>query len=507
MSEHGERLQGNADVIVIGSGFGGSVAAARLVDAGMSVLLLERGPWRDTLPVREAGITNTRPLPRNGGMTSVLRSLHPPFGPKRGIRLNKSGFLDLWIGRDVKAVCTSGVGGGSHIWAAMLEWPAEGFWNGRAAGLDDAVMFAHYERTVQELMGVQPPDAARVPNHTDHAWEGEDYFTPLDPGEQPPMAILYPEQESALQPYTDESSIVRMPMDFSRDHGMFGSPDGSKSTVDTLYLLPAMRKGLAVKPMHEVRAIFRQGKAGYRVKVYDLDNRQDLMLSAPKVVLAAGTMNTNNLLLHSCRKGGLDALPGLGKGFGANGDLIGSWPVPVDGSRDAATGPPVHGRVKIKEHEDSAYVILGGGETPPVPGFLFARARAKAGRAYEVVAMSQDAADGIIVMDKKGRMKFTFSMDGSPSYAATIRAFETLGELSGRPLRFNAGSVFTAHPMGGCRISDEATAGVVDGAGQVHGYPGLYIADASVFPQPVGVPPSLSIAAWASHVASCMTTH
>ena len=58
--------------------------------------------------------------------------------------------------------------------------------------------------------------------------------------------------------------------------------------------------------------------------------------------------------------------------------------------------------------------------------------------------------------------------------------------------------------MGGCRIGDDMTAGVVNGDGQVHDHPGLYIADASVFPQPVGVPPSLSIAAWASHVGSRM---
>ena len=503
MSEHGGQLQGDADVIVIGSGFGGSVVAARLVDAGMSVLLLERGPWRDTLPVREAGITNARPLPRNGGMTSVLRSVHPPFGPKRGIRLNKSGFLDMWIGRDVKAVCTSGVGGGSHIWAAMLERPAEGFWNGRAAGLDDSVMAGHYERAMQELMGVQPPDAARVPNHTDHAWEGEDYFTPLRSGEQPPMAVLYPENEGAPEPQTDEHGIVRMPIDFHKEHGMFGSPDGSKSTVDVLYLLPAIRKELVIKAMHEVREIVRHGNGGYRLTVRDLENQQDIELSAPRIVLAAGTMNTNCLLLHSRQADSLGELPGLGKGFGVNGDLIGSWPVPEDGSRDSVLGPPVHGRIKIRGHEDSCYVILAAGDTPPVPGFLYAQARAKAGRAFDVVAMSQDAADGAIWMDR-GRMKFSFSMNGSPSYAATIRAFEALGKLSGRPLRFDARNVFTAHPLGGCRISDDPAAGVVDGAGQVHGHPGLYIADASVFPQPVGVPPSLSIAAWASHVASRM---
>ena len=88
-------------------------------------------------------------------------------------------------------------------------------------------------------------------------------------------------------------------------------------------------------------------------------------------------------------------------------------------------------------------------------------------------------------------------MSGSPSYAATIRAFEALASQSGRPVRFDGENVFTAYPMDGCRISDDMTAGVFNGDGQVHDHPGLYIADASVFPQPVGVPPSLSIAAWA----------
>ncbi len=503
VTENNREFHADADVIVIGSGFGGSVAAARLVDAGMSVLLLERGPWRETVPVREAGITDTRPLPRSGGMTSVLRSLHLPVGPKSGIRLNKTGFLDVWVGQGVKAVCTSGVGGGSHIWAATLESPPKGFWNNRADGLDDGVLASHYNRVGKELKGTQPADARRVPNHTDHAWEGVYHFTPLGVGEQPPMAVLYPETARVTGPLTDEQGVVRMPMDFQKDHGMFGSPDGSKSTVDALYLLPALQKGLVIKPLHEVREICRDRDKGYRLLVHGLQKQEDLTLSAPRVVLAAGTMNTNYLLLQSRQAGSLGELPGLGKGFGVNGDLIGSWPVPGDGSRNSVAGPPVHGRIKIAGHENSCYIILAGGDTPPVPGFLHARARAKAGRAFDVVAMSQDAADGEIRMHK-GRMKFSFSMSGSPSYAATINAFESLAAQSGRPVRFDGKNVFTAHALGGCRISDDPAAGVVDGEGRVHGHPGLYIADASVFPQPVGVPPSLSIAAWASHVAGRM---
>ncbi len=51
------------DVVVIGSGFGGSVVANRLALAGKRVLVLERGPWRDSVPVRSMGITRRSPFP------------------------------------------------------------------------------------------------------------------------------------------------------------------------------------------------------------------------------------------------------------------------------------------------------------------------------------------------------------------------------------------------------------------------------------------------------------
>lgn len=485
------------DIIVVGSGFGGSVLASRLVDAGMSVVVLERGPWRDTVAVRAGGIEKRKPLPRTGGMLSVLRSLRPPKGPKKGIRLNKYGYLEMWIGDGIKVPCTSNVGGGSHIWAALLERAPQGFWDDRAAGLGDETLSLHYDRVERELKGVKPLDASAIPNHADAAWSNEGCLAPLGDGEQPLLGILFPGPDGDLSAITDESGIEREPLDFNRDNGMFGSPGASKSTVDALFLLPALGKGLTVRDMHEVRRVAAGKGGGWTVEARDLRSGRNVTLAAPKLAVCAGTMNTNALLLSSRDTGGLTGLPALGKGLGVNGDLIGKWPVE---DRDTTIGPPSFGRVKIRGHEDSAYVILARGETPPLPGFLYSGARRKAGRSVEIVAMSQDAADGRI-WSENGRIRFAFDLGGSPSYAATMQAMDAVSEASGRPVAYPNSEVLTAHPAGGCRISDDPNEGVVDGGGRAHDHPGLYVADASVFPQPVGVPPSLSIAAWSSHVA------
>ena len=112
--------------IVIGSGFGGAVAASTLTEAGESVLLLERGPWRDTDPVRKAGIPHRRPLPAGRHLWSgLLHRFGQRWLPGKGLKLSRHGLFDIYLGRDMTVVASNGVGGGSHVYSAMNTRPEQ----------------------------------------------------------------------------------------------------------------------------------------------------------------------------------------------------------------------------------------------------------------------------------------------------------------------------------------------------------------------------------------------
>jgi cholesterol oxidase len=224
------------------------------------------------------------------------------------------------------------------------------------------------------------------------------------------------------------------------------------------------------------------------------------------VVLAAGTMNSIKILYAAQEAGGLNAIESLGRGFGTNGDCMGVWmPDPV--SRNSRLGSPIHGRLMTLDHPKGVNLIVGGMDTLPVPAwapsFVKGWMAGMAKRRFQLITMGVDRAGGSVAFSQ-GRLKLEYDLNDSPVYRAAFELFDQLSEKTGARIKYDRKSATTVHPMGGCRIGPSVSEGVVDGEGQVYGNAGLYVADASVLPAATGAPPSLTIAAWSSHVASSL---
>ncbi|MCB1748817.1 MAG: GMC family oxidoreductase [Gammaproteobacteria bacterium] len=502
-------MEGNTKtkpVVVIGSGFSGAVAADQLVRAGVPVVMLERGPWRDTVPVRSMGIAERTPFPRGRAMwTSTLRSIRHRWLGRDGLLLNRRGLLEMFVDRGLTTVCSSSVGGGSHIYSAVFRYPqVEGFWDGFCDGVSDQSMQPHYESVLRRFDAVVPAADLKIP-HT-----AAERFGPDDPVQGPQtmpptwLGFLFPEQIGQPRKIVDANGIERWEMDYDdRDgHGFLGAPSGAKTTVDFLYLAPLLGRGLDLRDLCEATRLVAEpagGGARYRVDYVDHRSGEAHALHTDHVVLAAGAMNTLRLLLVSRDiEHTLSGMPQLGRRLGGNGDLFAFWDYNEAG-RDLSTGLPFHGGFQLKD-ERFPHMLTGGGWPAahhyPLPGFVKERIK----RGAFTSSMGIDAMDGNVCI-RDGRLRIDFDPDHSPIYAEIKATFRRMSEVTGKRIYYPRNPI-TVHALGGARLDRDIDHGVVGASGEIYGQPGLFIADGAVFPQLPGGPPTLAIAAWAEHVGA-----
>ena len=492
----------DTDVIVIGSGFGGSVVAARLAEAGFRVTLLERGPWRDTVPVRSMGIEKRTPLPRGRQLFSrLLRAVGGNRMPGGSIKLNKQGLFELFFAKGVKIACSSGVGGGSHVYSAVNIRPlAENYWEGHTDDISDVSMSPHYD-AVLERMGSETPMADhRIPNTSAVRFKGSDAIEPATPPPDPRIGYLLPEDPDNPRKVVDANGIERYEVDYKAgEDGFLGSPKGSKTTLDCVYLAPAMKQGLEVRDLAEVTRIASLGSgAGYRVEYIDHHGGGECALSAGRVVVAAGTLNTLRILLRSRETGGLAGMPRLGERFGTNGDFFGYWDY-NDKSVDQSVGLPTTGGEKLKGDTDSP--VIGGGGLPAVDSYpLPKRLKARMKRAYMIAGLGEDNMTGRATFHK-GRLRIEYDPDQSPIFARLRSTFDEISRRTGHKI-YAPKTPITVHPTGGACLGRSIEHGVIDSNGEVFDNPGLYVADAAALPRAPAGPPSMTIAAWANHLAT-----
>lgn len=492
------------EAVVIGSGFGGSITASRLAEAGVKVTLLERGPWWDTVPVQSMGIENRTPLPRGLSLfTRSLRSVYHPLLPWGRTRVNRKGLFEVYFSRGMEVVCASGVGGGSHVYSGLHRRPARpDYWDGHCEDLSEEAMAPHYAAFLHQV-GSAPPGPENAPPHGAMSlYSNHPDFAPLIPKDEVRVGFLFPRDPANPQLVRTRHGVSRWEADYrSGDHGFLGAPSGAKSTMDFIYLAPALQKGLEVRALSEAVCITsRSGMARrFRVDYIDHAQRRRKTIDADHVFVGAGTMNTLKLLLESRdRYGGLVGMPHLGRRFSGNGDIRGFWDLNTPNT-DYTEGIPSKGAIRLR-NETWPQLGIGRNNMPsvnayPVPRFL--RERLK--RGMVVSGMGVDAMDGTATVERR-RFRIHFDPANSPIYGQIYDVMQEMARLSGRPV-YASRRPSTVHPMGGACVGGQAE-GVVGPDGEVHGVAGLHVVDAAAFPLPTAAPPTLSIGAWAENVAA-----
>ncbi|WP_435927013.1 GMC family oxidoreductase [Dryocola sp. BD613] len=487
------------EVLIIGSGFGGAIAARRLAAAGRDVLMLERGPWRDTVPNRSIGLKNLVPLPQGSkAFTHGLRTVGSHLFRKT-LTLNKKGFIEAYAGKGINIICSSGVGGGSHVYAGFLDRPlVANYWDNHHPEIDQKKMERYYDEIINAFNARPLTAADKAPNRIEEAnYNG--LFTSLG---DPAIGMLVPEKPGYPVKITDSNGIERWECDM-KNNSFLGSPSGAKTTLDFTFIWPAIKQGLVVQEMCEALSIQKlepQTDSAMRYEVQYQNHRSGKVESvqAEHVILAAGALNTLRLLMRSRDSaGGLSGMPRLGLKFSGNGDFFGVWK--ENSTADLSKGMPIASPFRLKDSTNDRVIVLRasiqGLDDVPMPSFIKRWLRKQS----VIIAFGGDESNGSVTT-RGGKFKISYDKNENSIYADIDDELKNIKARTGTKIYAPRNPV-TVHPMGGACLGSSATDGVVDAGGEVFDHPGLYVADAAALPASPGGAPSLTIAAWSANVA------
>jgi len=532
------------EAVVVGSGFGGSVTAFRLADAGKRVCLLERG----------------KPYPPGSFPRSPLGFSKNFWDPSEGLY----GMFNVWRFSGIDALVSSGLGGGSLIYANVMIRKDEPWFvheDGESWPVSRADLDPHYNRS-EKMLGVQtypfgsePYASTRKTRAFEEAAKrlGYDWFLPhlavtfANEGEAPVPGEPIREEHPNLHGRTRYTCQLVGECDVGCNYG-------SKNSLDYTYLSAAAREGAELRSCCEVKAFRPRDGGGFEIDyvVHEPESEGSepapATITADTLVISAGTLGSTFLLLKNRDAfGGLS--PALGTHFCGNGDLL-TFALRCKDQINPDFGPVITSAIRMGDAHDgdgstgrgfyiedagypsfASWMLQAADEPralwlwrkvalrlflkwirrkpqPDISGVIssfFGDARTSAGL-LPLLGMGRDVPDGRMQL-RDGLLDVDWSKDGaSKPYFEKLRdtmralADELGGTFQDNPLWWLS-KVITVHALGGCPIGRDGNEGVVDPWGRVYGVPGLYVADGSVMPGPVGPNPSLTIAALADRFA------
>jgi len=466
------------DVLVVGSGFGGSVAALRLTEKGYRVGVLEAGR-------RFAADDFAR---TNWNLRRYL------FLPRLGLR----GIQRLTLLDDLLVLSGAGVGGGSLVYANTLYEPLEPY---------DEDLAPHYE-TVRRMLGATE--------------------TPFETAAEDVVRAVAERMGAA---HTFRPTTVAVDFDACVRCGgcMVGCRYGAKNTLDRNYLRFAEEGGAVVHPEREA-TLLRRVRGGWEIDTVHPGawlRKRRTTFRAREVVLAAGVLGTLRLLLESGVGG-----PHVGDLVRSNSEVIvgaGVKRPTTDYSQGIAIGssfePTPGTRIEPVRYPKgsnlmglfSTVLVDGGGTVPrplrwlgelvrhPVNALLSAIPYRWAERTVILLVMQRRDSSLRVVL-KRGRLRTTGA--STPTWIpegneAARHAADVMDGLPGSGLNeVLLNRPFTAHILGGAPVSETPATGVLDRWHRVWTEPGLHVVDGSAVSANLGVNPSLTIAAQAERAMS-----
>ncbi|WP_067597098.1 GMC oxidoreductase [Nocardiopsis listeri] len=528
------------DVVVIGSGFGGSVSALRLTEKGYRVGVLEAGRrfTPQTLPSSSWDVKNFLWAPQVG-----------MYGIQR-----------IHLLKDVMILAGAGVGGGSLNYANTLYHPMDPFfedpqWRHITDWKSELSPFYDQAR---RMLGVRT-NPSMTPSDVHLKAVAEDMGVG-DTFRLTPVGVCFGDGqdgtgtkatpgESVGDPYFGGAGPDRKACTECGEC-MTGCRHGAKNTLTENYLYFAERGGAEVRPLTTVERVReRPGSEGGGFAVdtlrTDAPRRKEnaRTFTARQVVVAAGTYNTQTLL-HRMRDEGL--LPRLSDRLGTltrtNSEaLVGAMskrvPPPEDLTRGVAITSSIHPNdnthiepVRYGKGSNAMGLLTtiqvpGGGRVPRWLRYIglalrhpYVFARSFSNRRWSertVIGLVMQSLDNSLTTSVArglfgGRKKLTSRQGhGEPNPTWIPEGQEAATRLAERIDGYPGGTVgdpfnipMTAHFLGGCPIGDSAENGVIDPYHRLYGHPGLHVVDGSAVTANLGVNPSLTITAQAERALS-----
>lgn len=523
----------DTDVIVVGSGFGGSVTALRLTEKGYRVTVVEAG----------------RRFADSDFAKTSWRLNKFVWAPKLGL----FGVQRLHMLRDVLVMAGAGVGGGSLNYANTLYKPSKPFFTDP--------QWAHITDWDEELspfydQGRRMLGVVTNPSHTHSDTVVKEVARDMgaeDTFVYTPVGVFFGEKtggqgkpgETVPDPFfggvgPDRTACIEC------GECMTGCRHGAKNTLVKNYLGLAERAGARILDRTTVSGLRERGDGTWEVTVertgaWTRRGKRTGTMTAAHVVVAAGTWGTQHLLHYAKDDGSLPRLSGaLGGLTRTNSEsILGAMGDEYIPERDFSEGVAITSSFHPRPDTHIEPVRYGKGSNAiamlqtlltdgkdGVPRWLsllleIVRNPLRAAKMFNyrrwsqrtvIVLVMQNLDNSLQTFVKRfGPFRYVSSRQGhgepNPTWIpqgneATRRIADKIDGTPGGTVGDIFNMPMTAHFLGGCAISDSPESGVVDPYHRVWNYPTMHIVDGSAISANLGVNPALSITAQAERAMS-----